>query len=95
MDGTGNFPDAPLTIVAPGEESGTYDSFISLAGIEDNAIAQGVPESQAASLRPDYQSSANDSVIIQGIEGSNSSLGFAQDFGSGLRRPLGASTSTL
>jgi phosphate transport system substrate-binding protein len=76
VDGTGNFPDAPLTIVAPGEESGTYDSFISLAGIEETAIEQGVPEAEAASLRPDYQSSANDSVIIQGIEGSESALGF-------------------
>jgi phosphate transport system substrate-binding protein len=76
VGGTGNFPDEPLSIVAPGEESGTYDTFIELAGIEDTALAQGVPEDEAASLRPDYQSSANDSVIIQGIEGSNSSLGF-------------------
>lgn len=76
VGGTGNFPDAPLTIVAPGEESGTYDSFISLAGIEDTALAQGVSADQAASLRPDYQSSPNDNVIITGIEGSDTSLGF-------------------
>jgi phosphate transport system substrate-binding protein len=76
VGGTGNFPDAPLTIVAPGEESGTYDTFIELGGIEDTALAQGVPEADAGSLRPDYQSSANDSVIIQGIEGSDSALGF-------------------
>jgi phosphate transport system substrate-binding protein len=76
VDGTDSFPDAPLTIVAPGEESGTYDSFIELAGIEDTALSQGVAEDDAASLRPDYQSSPNDSVIIQGIEGSDSALGF-------------------
>ena len=76
VGGTGNFPDEPLTIVAPGQESGTYDSFIDLAGIEDTALAQGVPEDEAAALRPDYQSSGNDSVIIQGIEGSDSALGF-------------------
>jgi phosphate transport system substrate-binding protein len=76
VGGSGNFPDEPLTIVAPGEESGTYDSFIDLAGIEDQALSDGVPEDQAASLRPDYQSSANDSVIIQGVEGSSSALGF-------------------
>jgi phosphate transport system substrate-binding protein len=76
VGGTGNFPDEPLTIVAPGQESGTYDSFIELAGIEDTALAQGVPEDEAAALRPDYQSSGNDSVIIQGIEGSDSALGF-------------------
>ena len=34
------------------------------------------PEDKAASLRPDYQSSPNDNVIIQGIEGSDSALGF-------------------
>jgi len=76
VGGNGNFPDAPLTIVAPGEESGTYDSFIELSGIEDTAIGNGVAEDDAGSLRAGYQSSPNDNVIIQGIEGSDSSLGF-------------------
>jgi phosphate transport system substrate-binding protein len=76
VGGTGNFPDAPLTIVAPGEESGTYDTFIELVGIEDTALGRGVAEDRAASLRPDYQSSPNDNVIIQGIEGSDTALGF-------------------
>jgi phosphate transport system substrate-binding protein len=76
VGGNGNFPNEPLSIVAPGEESGTYDSFIDLVGIEDQALADGVPADKAAALRPDYQSSSNDSVIIQGVEGSNSSLGF-------------------
>jgi phosphate transport system substrate-binding protein len=77
VGGNDSFPDAPLTIVAPGEESGTYDSFISLAGIETQALADGVPADKAASLRStDYQSSPDDNIIIQGIEGSDSSLGF-------------------
>jgi phosphate transport system substrate-binding protein len=76
VGGNDSFPDAPLTIIAPGEESGTYDSFISLAHIEDIALEQGVAEDKAASLRSDYQSSPNDNVIIQGIEGSDTSLGF-------------------
>jgi phosphate transport system substrate-binding protein len=76
VGGNGNFPDAPLTIVGPGQESGTYDSFIDLAGIEDIALEQGVPEDKAASLRADYQSSPNDNVIIEGIEGDDTSLGF-------------------
>jgi phosphate transport system substrate-binding protein len=76
VGGNGNFPDVPLSIVAPGEESGTYDSFITLAGIEDQALTDGVADDQAASLRPDYQSSAQDPVIIQGIEGSDTALGF-------------------
>ena len=33
-------------------------------------------EDQAATLRPDYQSSPDDNVIIQAMEGSASSLGF-------------------
>lgn len=76
VGGTGNFPDAPLQITAPGEESGTYDAFIDLAGIEDTALEQGVPEDQAAALRPDYQASANDNVIIQAMESTPSALGF-------------------
>ena len=76
VGGTGGFPDAPLEITAPGEESGTYDAFIDLAGIEDTAIAQGVPEDEAAALRSDYQPSPNDNVIITAMEGSPGSLGF-------------------
>ena len=76
VGGNGGFPDAPLEITAPGEESGTYDAFIDLAGIEDTAIAQGVPEDDAAALRGDYQPSPNDNVIITAMEGSPSALGF-------------------
>jgi phosphate transport system substrate-binding protein len=76
VGGTDNFPDAPLTITAPGEESGTYDAFIELSGIEDTALAQGVPEDKAAALRPDYQSSPDDNVIIQAMENDQSALGF-------------------
>ena len=76
VGGTGGFPDAPLDVTAPGEESGTYDAFIELAGFEDFALANGVAEDAAATLRPDYQASSDDNVIIQGIEGSDTSLGF-------------------
>ena len=76
VGGNGGFPDAPLEITAPGEESGTYDAFIELAGIEDTAIAQGVPEDDAAALRSDYQPSPNDNVIITAMEGTPSALGF-------------------
>ena len=90
VGGTGNFPDEPLDITAPGTESGTYDAFIELTGIEDTAIAQGVAEDQAASLRSDYQASPDDNVIIQAMEGSPSSLGFvgfayAQSAGESIR----------
>jgi phosphate transport system substrate-binding protein len=76
VGGTDGFPSAPLEITAPGEESGTYDAFIDLAGIEDIAIEQGVPEDDAAALRTDYQASPDDNVIISAMEGSDSPLGF-------------------
>ncbi len=68
------FPDAPLTITGPGEESGTFDSFTELA-IEPVAEAQGVPEDNWLP-RPDYTSSPNDNVIIEGVGGSEGSLGW-------------------
>jgi phosphate transport system substrate-binding protein len=76
VGGTGGFPDAPLEITAPGEESGTYDAFLDLAGFEDIALEQGVSEDVAASMRPDYQSSPNDNVILQAMEGTESALGY-------------------
>jgi phosphate transport system substrate-binding protein len=76
VGGNDGFPDAPLEITAPGAESGTYDAFIELSGIADIATEQGLSEDQAATLRPDYQSSPDDNVIIQAMEGSASALGF-------------------
>lgn len=76
VDGTGGFPDAPLEITAPGEESGTFDAFIELAGFEDTALERGVPEDEAAALRKDYQPSPDDNVIVSAMEGSPSALGF-------------------
>ncbi|MEX1262597.1 MAG: phosphate ABC transporter substrate-binding protein PstS family protein [Actinomycetota bacterium] len=76
VGGNGGFPDVPLEITAPGEESGTYDAFIELTGLEDIALEQGVSEDVAAALRKDYQASPNDNVIITAMEGSPSALGF-------------------
>jgi phosphate transport system substrate-binding protein len=70
------YPDAPLAVTAPGEESGTYDAFIELSGIPDLAEERGLPEEQWETTRPDYQASANDNVIIDGIAGSDTSLGW-------------------
>jgi phosphate transport system substrate-binding protein len=72
VGGNGGFPDEPLTIVAPGEESGTYGSFIDLA-IKTIADERGKPVDQ---LRPDYQISADDNVIIDNAEGTQGGLGF-------------------
>jgi phosphate transport system substrate-binding protein len=83
------FPDEELTLVGPGPESGTYDSFIEIA-LSDIAEAQGVPEDQAETTRPDYQQSADDNQIISGIEGADFSLGwvgfaYAQEAGEGVK----------
>lgn len=66
-----NLPDAPLTIFGPGEESGTYDSFIEIV-IEDIAEERG----QEASTRSTYSPSADDNVILSGIQSSDTSLGW-------------------
>jgi phosphate transport system substrate-binding protein len=64
-------PDADLVITGPGEESGTYDSFVELV-LAKIAESRG----QEAFTRPDYLSSANDRVIVQGISDNPTSLGW-------------------
>jgi len=65
------YPDAPLDVTAPGEESGTYDSFVELA------ISKVAGErEQDAVTRPDYTASGDDNVIVAGIAGSETSLGW-------------------
>lgn len=74
VGGSGDYPDASLEITAPGEESGTYDSFIEIV-LEDIAGENGISE-DGPFVRPDYQASADDNVIIQGIAGNPTSLGW-------------------
>jgi phosphate transport system substrate-binding protein len=66
------FPDAPLTVTAPGEESGTFDSFVEIV-IESVGEELGVED---ANVRPDYTASPNDNVIIEGIAANPTSLGW-------------------
>ena len=63
------YPDAPIAITAPGEESGTFDSFVELA-LGPVADALGLEEFTTTA---NYQSSGDDNAIIQGIAGSESS----------------------
>ncbi|MEO6577342.1 MAG: substrate-binding domain-containing protein [Candidatus Limnocylindria bacterium] len=65
------YPDAALDITAPGEESGTFDTFVELV-IAKIAEARGTD----GTTRADYTASANDNVIVEGIEGSPTSLGW-------------------
>ncbi|HEX4983074.1 MAG TPA: phosphate ABC transporter substrate-binding protein PstS family protein, partial [Ilumatobacteraceae bacterium] len=65
------FPDVPLVVYGPGEESGTYDTFVEFA-ITDLAEERGTDNA----TRADYTSSANDNLIVQGIESADTSLGW-------------------
>ncbi|MDX2381108.1 MAG: substrate-binding domain-containing protein [Acidimicrobiia bacterium] len=71
VGGSAPFPDAALSVFGPGEESGTYDTFVEFA-IEDLAEERG----QDVFTRADYSSSANDNFIVEGVVGSDTSLGW-------------------
>lgn len=71
LGGIGDLPDADLDIFGPGEESGTFDSFVEIV-IEDFAEERG----EDATTRPDYNPSGDDNVILQGIQGSDTSIGW-------------------
>ena len=64
-------PDAPVDIFGPGAESGTFDSFVEIV-IEDIADERG----QQATTRTTYNPSADDNLILQGIQSSDTSLGW-------------------
>ena len=65
------YPDAALEVTAPGEESGTYDSFLELVFEDIAEVRETDPVARA-----DYTASADDNVIIEGIGGSEGSLGW-------------------
>ena len=73
------FPDLPLAVFGPGEESGTFDSF---GEIDIESVVKGStgldPEARAfvETIRPDYTASPNDNVILEGISNSPNSIGW-------------------
>ena len=69
------YPDVPLDVTAPGEESGTFDSFGEIV-MEDIAYEERKIKEDDPAILSDYQASANDNVIIEGISGSDTSLGW-------------------
>ena len=59
-----SWPDVPLVLFGPGEESGTFDYFTEVInGKED-------------SIREDYSQSADDNVTITGVSGDKGGMGF-------------------
>jgi len=65
------YPDAPIEVTAPGEESGTYDSFLELVFEDIAEVRETDPVARAG-----YTASGDDNVIIEGISGSDTSLGW-------------------
>ena len=72
-------PDLQLLLTGPGEESGTYDSFVEqvLAPIAEARVEEGaVAEEDAEGARADYSSSANDNTIIASVAADPGGLGW-------------------
>ena len=70
-EASAGLPDAPLNIFGPGEESGTFDSFVEIV-LEDLAEEAGVD----ATTRTDYSPSGDDNILVRGIQSSDTSLGW-------------------
>ena len=93
LGSTTELPDAALDISAPGAETGTYDSFIEivLEPVAEIRLDEGaIDEEQAESPVRQYPGQSDDNLIIQGIEGSDSSFGwvgfaFAEGAGDGVK----------
>jgi len=66
------YPDAQLTVTAPGEESGTFDSFVEIVL---GKVAKAL-DAEDDAPRPDYTASPNDNVIIEGVAANDTSLGW-------------------
>jgi phosphate transport system substrate-binding protein len=77
-DNSASYPDEDLVITAPGPESGTYGSFIELAldPVSGDLVDAGVITEDEEGVREDYTTSGNDNTIIDGIAGSDYSLGW-------------------
>lgn len=60
-----NFPDEAITGFIPGTDSGTYDY-----------MAADVVKDESEALREDFESSEDDNVLVQGVEGTKGAVGF-------------------
>jgi phosphate transport system substrate-binding protein len=73
------FPDLPLEIFGPGEESGTFDSFgeVVIESVAKGKTGLDVETREfVETIRPDYTSSPDDNVILDGISSSRYSVGW-------------------
>lgn len=75
LGATTELPDAPLKIFAPGQESGTYDSFWELAIKKTAEEKLGKDKAEEKKLRT-FGGLADDNEIIRGIQSSDTSFGW-------------------
>lgn len=75
LGSTTKLPDASFALFGPGEESGTFNSYVELAlqklGVDGRKL-----DKDAVNTRPDYSSNADDNAIIEGVSGTENSLGW-------------------
>lgn len=75
LGATTELPDAPFKIFAPGQESGTYDSFWELAIKKTAEEKLGKEKAEEKKLRT-FGGLADDNEIIRGIQSSDTSFGW-------------------
>ena len=71
---TSDLPDAPLEIFAPGEESGTFDSYVEL--VLEGITEERLGEDYDGPPTRDYGGLADDNQIISGIQSTDTSFGW-------------------
>jgi phosphate transport system substrate-binding protein len=71
---TSDLPDAPIEIFAPGEESGTFDSYVEL--VLEDLTAERLGEDYDGPPTRDYGGLADDNQIIAGIQSTDTSYGW-------------------
>ena len=64
QDVDASWPDVPISLFGPGEESGTFDFFTEAINGKEDA------------MREDYSPSADDNVTITGVSGEKGGMGF-------------------
>ncbi|NLV55244.1 MAG: PstS family phosphate ABC transporter substrate-binding protein [Acidimicrobiales bacterium] len=79
LGSTTELPDENLVLTGPGEESGTYDSFVEqvLDPIAEQRVEAGALDADAVgAARADYAASANDNTIVDAVGADPGGLGW-------------------
>lgn len=79
LGSTTELPDTDLLLVGPGEESGTYDTFVELVldPLAEERVASGdLDHDEVGSARADYSSTADDNALVSIVAGAPGGLGW-------------------